>query len=407
MPKSRRLHKPPGVPPQQEKRDLYIRLMSQGMSNNAACRAVGINSRTGKRWRHGRTVMTAAGKVLTYPPIVHQPPAISDRFLSEDERVAIADGLVLGQSLRAIASELGRPASTVSREVSRNRDAGTGAYNPYRAQRLTCARRARPRPGKLELNSELRAFVQDHLEKRWSPEQISKVLAKQFPDRPEMRVAHETIYQALYVQGRGQLRRELQKALRTGRARRRPHRRGDQRNGRFAGPMLMISDRPPEVMDRAVPGHWEGDLLMGQFNRSAIGTLVERSTRYVMLLHLPDGHGPERVRDALVETVSTLPSHLARSLTWDQGTEMHRHAEFTVATNVPVYFCDPASPWQRGSNENTNGLLRQYFPKGTDLSAYSADELVTVAAELNSRPRKTLDWETPADRLDKLLRTAT
>ena len=233
------------------------------------------------------------------------------------------------------------------------------------------------------------------------------MLAKQFPDRPEMRVAHETIYQALYVQGRGQLRRELQKALRTGRARRRPHRRGDQRNGRFAGPMLMISDRPPEVMDRAVPGHWEGDLLMGQFNRSAIGTLVERSTRYVMLLHLPDGHGPERVRDALVETVSTLPSHLARSLTWDQGTEMHRHAEFTVATNVPVYFCDPASPWQRGSNENTNGLLRQYFPKGTDLSAYSADELVTVAAELNSRPRKTLDWETPADRLDKLLRTAT
>jgi IS30 family transposase len=381
--------------------------MSQGMSSKAACRAVGINSRTGKRWRNGRTVMTATGRVLIYQPIVHQPSAISSRFLSEDERIAIADGLVLGQSLRAIAAELGHPASTVSREVRRNCDAGTGAYNPCRAQRLACARRARPRPGKLELNSELRSFVQGHLEKRWSPEQISKVLAKQFPDRPEMRVAHETIYQALYVQGRGQLRRELQRALRTGRARRRPHRRGDQRHSRFASPMLMISDRPPEVMDRAVPGHWEGDLLMGQLNRSAIGTLVERSTRYVMLLHLPDGHGPERVRDALVETVSTLPSHLARSLTWDQGTEMHRHAEFTVATNVPVYFCDPASPWQRGSNENTNGLLRQYFPKGTDLSAYSADELVTVAAELNSRPRKTLDWETPADRLDKLLQTAT
>jgi IS30 family transposase len=381
--------------------------MSQGMSNLAACRAVGINRRTGKRWRHGRAVVTARGKVLTYAPIMSQPPVISDRFLSEDERVAIADGLVLGQSLRAIAAELGRPASTISREVSRNSDPGSGAYHPYRAQRLACARRARPRPGKLELDSELRAFVQGHLEVRWSPEQISNVLPKQFPDRPEMRVAHETIYQALYVQGRGQLRRELAQALRTGRARRRPHRRADQRSGRFAGPMLMISERPPEVADRAVPGHWEGDLLMGQANRSAIGTLVERNTRYLMLLHLPGGHGPEPVRDALVETVSALPAHLARSLTWDQGTEMHRHAEFTVATNVPVYFCDPASPWQRGSNENTNGLLRQYFPKGSDLSGHSADELVAVAAELNSRPRKTLGWDTPAERLDKLLQTTT
>jgi IS30 family transposase len=370
------------------------------MSSQAACRIVGINTRTGKRWRHGRTVVTAAGTVLTYPPITIQPPVIS-----EDERVAIADGLVQGHGVRSIAVELGRSPSTVSREVRRNTDPATGVYHPFRAHRRAEARRARPKAGKLVCNTELRDVVEGRLEKCWSPEQISKALPKLYPERADMRVAHETIYQALYVQGRGQLRRELAVALRSGRVRRKPHRRADQRCGRFSDPMLMISQRPPDVADRAIPGHWEGDLLMGETNRSAIGTLVERTTRYLMLLHLPDGHGPEKVKDALVDAVSTLPAHLARSLTWDQGTEMHCHANFSLATNDPVYFCDPHSPWQRGSNENTNGLLRQYFPKGTDLSVHDAERLARVAAELNARPRKTLGWDTPAERLDSLLST--
>ncbi len=238
---------------------------------------------------------------------------------------------------------------------------------------------------------------------RWSPEQICQALRTPFPDRPEMHVVHETVYQALYVQGRGELRRELARALRTGRARRRPRRQAQQRQSRFATPMVMISERPAEAEDRAVPGHWEGDLVIGKDGKSAIGTLVERATRYVMLLHLPGDHGAESARDALVTTVQTLPSHLRRSLTWDQGSEMGSHGAFTIATGTPVYFCDPASPWQRGSNENTNGLLRQYFPKGTDLSVHGREHLDAVAAELNGRPRKTLDWETPAERLHKLL----
>ena len=265
------------------------------MTNKAAGHAVGINSRTGKRWRHGRVVVTTSGTVRTYRAIMPSPPLISERFLSEDERITIADGLQLGHSLRAIAAGLGRSVAAVSREVRRNRDSGTGVYHPYRAHRRAAACRARPKAGKLVSNAELRSFVQGHLEKRWSPEQISMALPKLFPDRPEMRVAHETIYQALYVQGRGELRRELQKALRSGRARRKPHRRVDERMGRYTDPMLMISERPPEVADRAVPGHWEGDLIMGQLNRSGIGTLVERTTRYVMPLHLPDGHGPGHV----------------------------------------------------------------------------------------------------------------
>ncbi len=218
-----------------------------------------------------------------------------------------------------------------------------------------------------------------------------------------MHVTHETIYQALYVQGRGELRRELTKALRTGRARRRPHRMSHKRSPRSSFPMVLISDRPAEVADRAIPGHWEGDLIIGTNSRSAIGTLVERTTRYVMLVHLPTGHGAAATRDALIETVKDLPPHLRQSLTWDQGGEMAAHRAFTVATDIPVYFCNPASPWQRGSNENTNGLLRQYFRKGTDLNVHTREHLDAVAAELNSRPRKTLGWETPAERLSKLL----
>ncbi|MBR7673541.1 IS30 family transposase, partial [Streptomyces daliensis] len=228
-------------------------------------------------------------------------------------------------------------------------------------------------------------------------------LRRHFPHRPEMHVVHETVYQTLYVQGRGQLRRELAGALRSGRARRRPHRQANCRQPRFTDPMVMISERPAEAAERAVPGHWEGDLIIGKDSGSAIGTLVERSTRYVMLLHLPTDHTAASVRDALTQTAQKLPQHLKRSLTWDQGAEMAAHRSFTLATDIPVYFCDPASPWQRGSNENTNGLLRQYFPKGTDLSVHTREHLDAVATQLNRRPRKTLGWETPAERLHKLL----
>jgi len=251
----------------------------------------------------------------------------------------------------------------------------------------------------------LRTAVEEGLERKLSPEQISNRLVLDYPDDESMRVSHETIYQALYFQARGGLKREVQTALRTGRTRRKPQRRPDQRTHRFVDEMVMISDRPAEIEDRAVPGHWEGDLIMGEGNRSAIGTLVERTTRYTMLLHLPGSHDAETVRDALVATISTLPEHLRGSLTWDQGAEMARHKQFSIAADMAVYFCDPASPWQRGSNENTNGLLRQYFPKGTDLSVYGPEDLEHVAQELNGRPRKTLGWETPAERLRDLLTT--
>lgn len=280
---------------------------------------------------------------------------------------------------------------------------GGFAYQPFHAHRRAERRRARPKTGKIGQNLELRDFIQDHLTLRWSPEQICRVLRARFPDRPEMHVTHETIYQALYVQGRGELRRELTRALRTGRACRRPHRHAAKRVSRPVKNMVMISERPAEAADRAVPGHWEGDLIIGKDGRSAMGTLVERSTRYVLLVHLPTSHNAQATRSALATTVETLPRHLWRSLTWDQGSEMAAHRAFTMATDIPVFFCDPASPWQRGSNENTNGLLRQYFPKGTDLTAHTPEDLAAVAAELNSPPRKTLGWETPAERLSKLL----
>ncbi|MET9189082.1 IS30 family transposase [Streptomyces tendae] len=386
-------------------REAYFQLMQQGLSNNEACQIVGINPKTGRRWRNGRS---ADRKQKAAPPVRPAvPPSGASRYLCDDDRIYIADRLREKATIRSIAAELGRSPSTISREIRRNnRTVGTRGqwhYRPHAAQARADARRPRPKPGKIGQNPELRAFIQNHLDLRWSPEQICQALRARFPDRPEMHVVHETVYQALYVQGRGELRRELAKALRTGRVRRKPRRQAQQRQSRFRDPMVMISERPAEAEDRAVPGHWEGDLIIGRDGASAIGTLVERSTRYVLLLHLPNGRGTELVRDALVETVQTLPAHLKRSLTWDQGSEMGRHREFTVATDIPVYFCDPASPWQRGSNENTNGLLRQYFPKGTDLSVHAREHLAAVAAELNSRPRKTLGWETPAERLHKLL----
>jgi IS30 family transposase len=382
-------------------REAYSQLMQQGLSNTEACRIVGINEKTGRRWRNGRS---ADRRQKAAPPMnAVVPPCGPSRYLREDDRIHIADRLREKATVRAIAAELGRSPSTVSREIRRNRHPVGGQYRPHAAQARADARRPRPKPGKIGQSPELRDFIQDRLHLRWSPEQICQALRAQFPQRPEMHVVHETVYQALYVQGRGELRRELARALRTGRARRKPRRQAQQRQPRFSTPMVMISERPAEAEDRAVPGHWEGDLIIGKDGASAIGTLVERATRYVMLLHLPDGRGAEHVRDALAETVKTLPAHLVRSLTWDQGAEMAAHGAFTITTDIPVYFCDPASPWQRGSNENTNGLLRQYFPKGTDLSIHTREHLAAVAAELNGRPRKTLGWETPAERLHKLL----
>jgi len=332
------------------------------------------------------------------------PRPAGGRYLSVAEREEIAVGLAAGLSVRAVAARLGRSPSTVSREVRRNSNC-QGRYRALAAQGQAQWRAARPKTAKLAGNRRLRGWVQDRLEERWSPEQVSVMLRREFPGEPEMRVSHETIYQSIYVQGRGALRRELAGCLRTGRALRRPRRKEGQRRGRIPG-MVLISERPAEAADRAVPGHWEGDLIIGAGGKSAIGTLVERSTRFVLLLHLPRGHGAGQVAAAMTEVMGTLPGQLRRSLTWDQGGEMAGHAQIALATDLDIYFCDPHSPWQRGSNENTNGLLRQYFPKATNLAAHSREHLDAVAAQLNARPRKTLGWRTPAQALDEFLAAA-
>ncbi|WP_408610646.1 IS30 family transposase [Lentzea terrae] len=385
-------------------RQQYLDLVAKGVGTAQACRIVGIHRRTGHRWRYGRPSQAKAGRKATLPPA--RPAPSSDRLLTIDERIVIADGLRAGRSQRSVAAELGRSPSTISREIKNNAHPGSGDYRPHAAHDLAAARRPRPKLRKITACPGLRGLVQGMLDDRFSPEQISRRLRRDHPDRPELHVTHETIYQTLYLQGRGELRRELARALRTGRTVRKPHRAPDQRRPRFTHPMIMISERPAEAEDRAVPGHWEGDLIIGGGGTSAIGTLVERATRFVLLVHLPARHDAETVRDGLIRTIGTLPELLRQSLTWDQGSEMGRHHEFSIATGMPVYFCDPHSPWQRGSNENTNGLLRQYFPKGSDLSVHSADELTAVAAQLNRRPRKTLGWDTPAERLTKLLAEA-
>ncbi|MCA1835323.1 MAG: IS30 family transposase [Actinobacteria bacterium] len=395
----------PGPAPQTAKREWFARLIAQGVPSAQACRVVGVNPRTGKRWRHGRTIASSSGRRLHYPPVISsRKREISPRYLSEDERVRIADLRREGRTVRAIASELGRSPATISRELRGNRDEGSGQYRPFTAQRLAAGRRARPGRGKLVRDAVLRQFVAERLEKRWSPEQISHALRSEFPNDPERQVVHETIYQAIYRPELGGLRRDLPRVLRTGRRRRKPRRRADARRPGALVDMTMIDQRPAEATDRVVPGHWEGDLITGAANRSAIGTLVERTSRYVILLHLPDGrHTAEMVRDALLAAMAPLPAPLRRSLAWDQGKEMALHAQIALALGMPVFFCDKASPWQRPSNENTNGLLRQYFPKGTDLRLHSPDQLAAVAAELNDRPRKTLGWHTPAVRLGACL----
>jgi transposase, IS30 family len=314
------------------------------------------------------------------------------------DREEISIGLYAGESFTTIAARLGRAVSTVSREVTAN--GGRKAYRAWRAHQRAREQARRPKPCKLG-RPQLAAHVTGWLEEWWSPVQISRRLRIEYPGDPMMWVSHETIYQALYVQGRGELRRELARCLRTGRARRRPRGR-DGRAGHIKG-MVMISERPAGAADRAVPGHWEGDLLIGKDCKSAVGTLVERTTRYVMLLHLPGGRDAHLAGHAMRQAITALPGELARTITWDQGIEMSFHADFTIATGIPVYFCDPHSPWQRGSNENTNGLLRQYLPKGTDLSLHSAQDLARIAASLNNRPRKTLGFMKPSEKLAELL----
>jgi IS30 family transposase len=329
--------------------------------------------------------------------------------LSFAEREDIALLRAQGRGVRQIARDIGRDPSTVSRELRRVKhvvvptDRHRYPYRASTAQADADRQARRPKPARLATDVRLRTEVQDRLVLDHSPEQIARRLREDFPDEPEMWVSHETIYRSLYVQSRGGLKRELTRHLRTGRALRKPHRKAEERRGRLKG-MVMISERPPEVADRAVPGHWEGDLILGSAESgSAVGTLVERSTRYVLLLHLPGRHTADIVQEAMVAKMANLPEQLRRSLTWDQGREMANHLQIAEATGLSIYFCDPHSPWQRGSNENANGLLRQYLPKGKDLSFYGSGLLDQIAAQLNGRPRKTLNWRTPAEALHALL----
>jgi IS30 family transposase len=434
----------PGRPSaaRREDRVRFWEAIAHGVSSEDAAAVAGVSQAVGSRW------FRQAGGM---PPITLAP--LSGRYLSFAEREEIAILRAQQFGVRAIARRVGRSPSTISRELRRNASTRSHwvTYRATTAQWHAEQRASRPKVAKLAANKALRDYVQDRLAgvittpagelvpgpevrfigrrhgrradrrwaRSWSPEQIANRLRVDFPDDESMRVSHEAIYQALYVQGRGGLKRELVACLRTGRALRVPRARTRGRGKKFVTPEIMISQRPAEAADRAVPGHWEGDLIVG-LNSSAIGTLVERTTRFTMLLHLPPmdghgttprakngpalaGHGAEAVRDAIASTITTLPGQLRRSLTWDQGAELAGHAQLRIDTGIEIYFCDPHSPWQRGTNENTNGLLRQYFPKGTDLSRHSPGDLAAVAAALNSRPRKTLGWKTPAEKLDEFL----
>lgn len=398
--------------PREQRRQFWLSVKAGKLASEAALEA-GLSPDTGERW------FGQAGGVI--PAHVLQQPC--SRYLSLLEREEIFAGIERGETMRAIARRLSRAPSTVRNELRRNmkqmyrtrwRLAGKAGrprvqpwdYRPRLAQKRAEQLRARPKVRKLGSDDRLRELIQTKLLLLLSPQQISVWLRREFPQQPEMWVSHETIYRSIYVQGRGALRRELAVCLRTGRALRKPHRKSDERRGRIPG-MVSISERPAEIEDRAVPGHWEGDLILGRNGRSAIGTLVERKTRFLMLLHLPHGHRALDVEQAMLATTKKLPQALWKSLTWDRGSEMGRHAEISIATGLDIYFCDPAKPWQRGSNENTNGLLRQYFPKGTDLSNFTADELDYVSWEMNQRPRMTLGWDTPAQALNKLLSAST
>ena len=361
-----------------------------------ASASIGVSETTGREWFRN------AGGVM--PP--HVTSAKVRARLTFEQREDIAVLLAAGHDKAEIARRVGCHRSTIGRELVLKSTTFNDRHRPkYRAstaQKRTDWLARRKGVSKLAASERLREVVQDQLEEEHSPEQISARLKIDFPNDVEMRVSHEAIYQALYVQGRGELRRDLHKRLRTGRALRKTRSSVGERRGKIAG-MVNIAQRPPQVEDRAVPGHWEGDLITGTQNKSAIGTLVERATGFVMLLHLPDNHGADAVAEAMIEAMSRLPATLRQTLTWDQGVEMSNHVAIAEATDLDIYFCDPHSPWQRGSNENTNGLLRQYFAKGSDLSVYAPDYLEHVARKLNNRPRKRLEFRTPAEALDKLL----
>lgn len=371
-----------------DKRREILRLAAQGKTQHEIAAAVDI-SRSAVSF-----VLIPLGGVIRKE--LWEP---GGAHLTLDDRIEIRLGLQRQESFRAISRHLGRHASTVSREVGAN--GGRHRYAPVAAHRRAQQRARRPKVTKLAANPALCARVVADLEQLWSPQQIAARLRRQFGDDATMRVSHETIYKSLYVQGRGELRRELARCLRSGRAKRVPRGRL-QKRGRIHD-MVMISERPPEADDRAVPGHWEGDLLLGKGGKSAIGTLVERSTRLVMLFPLGQDRSAENVRVQMTRVIQTLPESLKRTITWDQGKEMTQHVQFKVDTGVDVFFCDPRSPWQRGSNENTNGLLRQYFPKGLDLSRITQAQVQAVADSLNGRPRETLDWNTPSEMLAELV----
>lgn len=399
---SRRVPKGPGRRPMTEKRRRFLELMAQGWTLRGACRELEIHRSTGQLWKNGTTVRRKDGTVKVVPPL--EPltvRVISSRFLSEDERVQIADLASRGHGPTAIGRLLGRAPSTISRELRRNLHP-SGYYRPFHAHATAAARRRRTHPLKLIADPVLKAYVLSRLRERWSPQQISRALRLAHPDEPARRVATETIYRAIYRPSTGILRKPAASPLRTGRDHRRGHTRQIRAGRRFAQPMLSVHSRDFEPTDRSEAGHWEGDLIVGPHSRSAIGTLVERQTRYVKLLHLP-AHNSLELHAALVRVFGQLPAPLRRTLTWDQGTEMARHLDITADTGARIYFCDAASTWQRGSNENTNGLLRQYFPKSTDLSIHTARDLARVESELNRRPRIVLGDRNPEELFQALL----
>jgi IS30 family transposase len=373
---------------EREKEEI-VRLSAMGLPSRLIGQQIG---------RHHRTVWGHLRRLRRPTPA---EPIRSRLRLSLREREEISRGLAAGESRGSIARRLGRSPSTIAREVTRNGEARR--YRACTADRAAFARARRPKVAKLAACPRLRAVVESKLEVRWSPQQISGWLVGEFPDDPEMRVSHETIYLSLFVQARGALRKELTRFLRSRHTTRRPRGHSVMNGQGQLRATLNIRERPAEANDRAVPGHWEGDLLMGK-RMHAMATLVERTSRFVMLVALPDGHSADVVADALASKITELPEQLRRSLTWDQGKEMAAHARFTIDTDVPVYFCDPRSPWQRGSNENTNGLLRQYFPKRSEIAHYTQADLDAVAAELNGRPRQTLGWRSPSQALDEALR---
>jgi IS30 family transposase len=386
-------------------RKQYFELMEKGYSNTRACEIVGINVRTGREWKNGAVRLKRNGKLVRVHDGFDRGEELDSKshYVSQEERIEIADLHRSGLGIREIARQMSRSPSTISREIKRNSHPTNGQYHPYAAHERARKRKPRPKVGKIASNPALHTYIQERLTLRFSPEQIHYELKERFAEDRTMQVSIETIYQSLYIQGRGELKREIARALRTGRTMRKPHRQSNKRKERYSDPMVMISDRPAEVLDRAVPGHWEGDLIIGKEHHCAMGTLVERSTRFTMLVHLPNAFDAASVRDGLMRTIGQLPIELRKSLTWDQGSEMGEHKRFTVETDTQIYFCNPGSPWQRGSNENTNGLLRQYFPKGTHMHQYSEEDLARVANELNIRPRKTLGWKTPAECFNMLI----